>query len=718
MMSMSSTLVETVNIDYEDFNESFLTCGTCLCMYDGGDHTPKLMPCSHTVCLHCLDRIVATFARDTGQFRCPICRELITIPRGGVVALPPSFLVNQLLDLMARQRRDVIPKCSTHHNQELLFCETCDTVFCSLCTGGTHAPPPGTGNNGGGGGPGTSDSNTSSNNCKGDHTVIPFSVAIKRMSEILIYKANECTAKLDEASEIVNTEIHRLDHNADAAFEKINVQFQAILDGVEKTRQTVLADVKRKKDEKRKILDEQLNIIQSEKSKVDAEVKSMQNQVEVRNINRKISDLNCKLDTVSTLSEPRENSYIEYVLSSSPNQRQENDPAEILGDMENLLIKMGQIKTSKTFPSLCRASMDTAIANLEMVARVTTIDYNGVVQDHGGDPVVAQVIDDKGTNIALNVEDKDDGTYEIRFTAHRQGTYCLKVMIFDRPIKDCPLFFDVTEHNPPLISFGSRGTKEKGFSQPCNVAVDRRNSVYVIDTGNSRVKKLTPNLDYVGHVTNEGLAGRSVTGICMGSSDDSLMVINWRSKTVTEISLDGHTIGSFTHEDFREPIDLAIDQDGQVLVADNGVGAVLVFESSGKLLKTIGSKGTKQGQFKDVSAVTVAPNGDVVVADSRIQVFRPSGEFVREIYPQGKGKGRYGGLVCDTNGFLLATRTEKAKSFIQVFRLSGDQAGSLYSTIDSHGCKMKRPTGLAVTNDRHLVVVDIASDCVRKYRYF
>ena len=63
-----------------------------------------------------LFRIVATFARDS-QFRCPICRELINIPRGGVQALPPSFLVNQLLDLMASQRREVIPKCSTHANQ-------------------------------------------------------------------------------------------------------------------------------------------------------------------------------------------------------------------------------------------------------------------------------------------------------------------------------------------------------------------------------------------------------------------------------------------------------------------------------------------------------------------------------------------------------------------------------------------------------------------------
>ena len=72
--------------------------------------------------------------------------------------------------------------------------------------------------------------------------------------------------------------------------------------------------------------------------------------------------------------------------------------------------------------------------------------------------------------------------------------------------------------------------------------------------GNSRIKRLTCNLDFVGHISNEGLEGRSVTGVCMGSSDDSLLVINWRSKTVTEISLEGHTIGSFTHDDLKEPI--------------------------------------------------------------------------------------------------------------------------------------------------------------------
>ena len=126
-----------------------------------------------------------------------MCRELITIPTGGVQNLPPSFLVNQLRDLMARQRREVVPKCSSHPNQELLFCETCDCVFCSLCTADGHLNTRDSAAmsavDGAAAAPLTSDPRTS---VVADHTVIPFSIAIKRMSEILLYKAKECTTKV------------------------------------------------------------------------------------------------------------------------------------------------------------------------------------------------------------------------------------------------------------------------------------------------------------------------------------------------------------------------------------------------------------------------------------------------------------------------------------------------------------------------------------------
>ena len=104
-----------------------------------------------------------------------------------IFVFPPSFIVNQLLDLMQRQRRDIIPKCSNHPSQELMFCETCDTVFCTDCTGGTH--------NGRG---------------SSAHTVIPFSISIKRMSEILLYKADLCMRNLSSAYDIVSDEMDKL----------------------------------------------------------------------------------------------------------------------------------------------------------------------------------------------------------------------------------------------------------------------------------------------------------------------------------------------------------------------------------------------------------------------------------------------------------------------------------------------------------------------------
>lgn len=99
-------------------------------------------------------------------------------------------------------------------------------------------------------------------------------------------------------------------------------------------------------------MEEQLNIIQSEREKVDSDVKAMQHQVEVRNITKKIADLNCKLDTVSTLSEPRENCYIQYTVSQETHQ----DLLDKIGNDLSNTDHGGQIKTSKTFPSLCRCS--------------------------------------------------------------------------------------------------------------------------------------------------------------------------------------------------------------------------------------------------------------------------------------------------------------------------------------------------------------------------
>ena len=106
----------------------------------------------------------------------------------------------------------------------------------------------------------------------------------------------------------------------------------------------------------------------------------MLSQVEVRNITKQISELNNKLDAVNQLSEPRENSYMMFCR---------NEDEDYTEHIRNLLRNVGSVKTSKTFPSLCRASLETVICQLETRAKLQTIDYNGMMQELGGDPVTA-----------------------------------------------------------------------------------------------------------------------------------------------------------------------------------------------------------------------------------------------------------------------------------------------------------------------------------------
>lgn len=674
---MTSTLVETVSINYEDFNESFLTCSTCLCVFDNNEHTPKLLSCSHTVCRDCLERIVEAQVHDTGTIRCPICREIITIPRGGVATFPPSFLVNQLLDLMSRQRRDVIPKCSVHTNKELLFCESCDKVFCTQCSGITH--------NGRG---------------ASEHTVIPFSIAIKRMSEILLYKAHLCIKNLTSAFDNVSGEISKLESSYEKTTDAINRSFQDLKALIDKRRQDCILMVRKIREEKKFILKEQLDLIQSEKEQVQSECDGLQYQVEVRNITKKIIDLNEKLDATSVLSEPRENHFIKYEFKHNNSYK----------DILNALSVFGRVRVSTTFPALSTAKIGKAITHLSSVVTVNTIDYHGNPRTSGCDPVQVDLRTETGELVDTKLKDKDDGCYEIAYTPPKAGKMKVCISIFNRSIKNSPFSIEVSDHNNPMWAFGSRGTGRDGLLQPVQVVSDESGTVYVLDTGNSRIKCIAP-LGDVTHIGPTGLENQGGTGLSM-SPEGHLVVVNWRTKQVSTIRADdGELVRQFSAPEFNEPIDVAVNSKGDVIVADNGANKVYIFHQSGRLMTTFGWKGEKEGQFKLISAICIGKCDEILVADHRIQVFSRDGKFSRQIPEQ--CKGQYGGLTVDPGGSILATRTEKGKSFVQVMNSSGKPMFQ----IDSHDEKLKRPSGLATTTNHYVVVVDLGNNCIKKYRY-
>ncbi|XP_053119475.1 E3 ubiquitin-protein ligase TRIM56 [Hemicordylus capensis] len=77
----------------EALTSSFLTCTICLERFC----QPKILPCLHTYCCACLERLEA----GRQALQCPECRQRVPLP-AGVGSLQTNFFINGLLDLLAR----------------------------------------------------------------------------------------------------------------------------------------------------------------------------------------------------------------------------------------------------------------------------------------------------------------------------------------------------------------------------------------------------------------------------------------------------------------------------------------------------------------------------------------------------------------------------------------------------------------------------------------
>ena len=267
----------------------------------------------------------------------------------------------------------------------------------------------------------------------------------------------------------------------------------------------------------------------------------------------------------------------------------------------------------------------------------------------GGDPITVELASQAGVVLdarvsglttsppTLQVNDLDNGHYEIHFTPSTPGTYCLNISIFARLIKvqiamsitmtitmvitmatspqPCPLYFPVTCHNAPLVSFGMAGTSEGGFlqvshhanhppPQPSGVVVDLAERVYVADTGNCRIKVLSADLEFVGHLEAEvGGGGRAGAGARRAQRHGPLPRARrghpggdqlahqvppgpTSPRRLAEVTLQGELVRTFTHRELKEPVAVCVSPaTGHWIVADLGARDVLVFEPSGRLVR-------------------------------------------------------------------------------------------------------------------------------------
>ena len=154
----------------------------------------------------------------------------------------------------------------------------------------------------------------------------------------------------------------------------------------------------------------------------------------------------------------------------------------------------------------------------------------------------------------------------------------------------------------------------------------------------------------------------------------------------------------------KSPTGIAIDDIDNIYVSSDH--KLQKFTSNGELIKCIGKKGGKEGEFTYPHGVTLHDN-QVYVCDSnnhRIQVFDLNLNFVRSIGSRGKGSGEFNepyDVKLDTAGNIYVT--EYNNSRVQVL----DNSGHFIRTLGDEGERKHQVFILLTSMYIYLIIVVI-----------
>ena len=109
-----------------------VSCSVCMITFT----EPKTLPCLHSFCLHCLNKILLASGRHD-IIACPECRREFQVPNGGNLEyLPSNSRINSLLDVLAIEECHTAGvKCancnkSSRHSS---YCFQCCAFWCDKC---------------------------------------------------------------------------------------------------------------------------------------------------------------------------------------------------------------------------------------------------------------------------------------------------------------------------------------------------------------------------------------------------------------------------------------------------------------------------------------------------------------------------------------------------------------------------------------------------------
>ena len=622
--------------------EERLTCPVCLDHYTN----PKILPCHHSFCQHCLERLPLDKKNETYYLSCPTCCHCTELPEEGVGSFPVAFHLNDLKEMysLTKKTADLSnpqeDTCSDHGKPLEFFCETCDTVICSHCLVHNHEHH--------------------------EYDSIAGSLYTKHCQ-----KLRECLPPVEGKKEALKKVLsalaerkRKIRERGEGVLEEIHEMVEEMMNVLRESERKLTEQAKRVTDDKLKVLSEQtksaemsLSLLEDVEDYVEQSLKTGSPQQVLRSKNQmmeRMSEVTAEINVEEL--HPKEKA--DFVLSK------EFKSLHHIGD----IISLQQCRVKKIFHitlagkavlfSLSMEAPDSSVLSVPL----SSLRCSLVPVGKGYQPI----------HTTVTTTSTDPGVYRIQCNPSTRGTHTVKVQVYDVQLEDTSL---VIPFNPYLDNITPVRTITE-FNYPFGVAVSDDNHVIVAECHGHCVTILDREGKKVKSLGGKGGSGK-VEFSCphgVAITPDKFILVSDNHR-IQKISMDGYRKATLYS---NTPVGIAVSPiTGQVYVADYGNHRIQVLNPDLTFSHSFGSKGSANGQFESPNDIAIDSQGLVYVADwdnHRIQKFSPDGKFVGQFGTYGSGPGQLDSPLCitiDTAATGLVYVSEGDNKCISVFTSDG-----------------------------------------------
>ena len=736
-----------------------VSCSVCTTTFTD----PKILPCLHSFCLHCLQGIQRASGRQN-IITCPECRRESRDPSGSLNDLPTNFRINSLLDVLA------IKECNTtgvqcgncdKKSSKSFYCFQCCAFWCEANCISLH------------------------NGIKAnkEHRVLALKDFQDKDFENVLKRPAFCSKKHHEKEElkffckdcevaICNTcvvTLHdgHLKITLEEAADERKLQVKSVLESQKQKAQLQrnkiamldesciriqeqAATVKRDAE---KFVEMMTTLIEAKKRHmfeiVEAEAEGslerivthkskIEHQVRMSEAATEETEKLLKRSTIAEIVQLDKS--LSTILPDEVSQMTESEFEWDLNVLHQLIFSenetlMDKINTEgigsfKTSPSKTKAHQSSAkekglkeaIVGLEAEFVLTTRNSEGEQRHEEHDCVTLQLKNHQGHDCATKkqVQDNKDGSYKISYSAKETGKCEASVKVNGEDVRGSPFAVEVKPRCQfrPVLSFGQEGVSVGMFSKPWGLAVNDRDEIAVTDSNNHRVQVFSSDGTYLRSFGRKGDKQGEFNRPAALAFDKNrnIIVVDTMNHRVQMFSEQGEYLshfggrGTLDHQ-LNFPHGLTLDRDGNIIVGDRDNHLVKIFSPSGMLISKIGGHGIFWRPLHCVQHDNYLVVSDPV-ADC-IKVFDSDGNFLYAFGKEGEGDGDFKAPRClsvTKAGQLVVC--DRNNHRIQIFELSGKFIGK-FGTNGSEIGQFNGPISSAVLSDGRIVVTDIDNNRVQ-----